>query len=201
VRRALALFSLVFAARAFGAEPVRPSFVPVQLAFSFEAPAMIAPLTARPPVSPSMSLVAAPTLMPAAPELSAPAPAEIPLAARSRPTASREDGDDEGRSQLQRLADDAGGSSRVFDASRRATKMDYEEFGRQLDRRPALDVNPFYHADAKRRILAASGYTHLYGAGGIRIPLAQASDARVGRAFLSVKKTFDRRNSPAAKTR
>jgi hypothetical protein len=112
---------------------------------------------------------------------------------KSASPAVRDDGREDGRSQLQRLAQSADASGRAFDAPRRKTKMDYDEFSRQISAAPGLDPNPFRHADTKRRILAASGYTHLYGAGGSRIPLADAADVRVGNAFLSVKKTFDRR--------
>ena len=209
MRLTLALYTLVFAARAFGVELIRPSAPPVQLTFTFAAPAMIAPLSAAAPMPLAAPLGSAPTLAPiaaisaaptpaavAAPALAAAppaAPAVITLLPRSAPATSADEDGDDGRSQLRQLARDDVGTSRAFDSPRRATKMDYVEFGRQLARRSGLDLNPFNQADAKRRILAASGYTHLYGAGGVRIPIADASDVRVGNAFLRVKRTFDRR--------
>jgi hypothetical protein len=220
MRRSLALYALLFAARASGVELARPPVAPVQLGFSFAAPPMIAPSLMAGPVAMLGLPGAAPMLTPVALAPAAlvqlgfsfeePARAEPPAAAapavpveaappiRTTPTASREDEGEDGRSQLRRLA--RGDSSRVFNASRRATKMDYDEFGRQLARRPGLDQNSFNQSDSKRRVLAASGYTHLYGVGGVRIPIADASDVRVGNAFNSVKKTFDRRaTSPPAK--
>ncbi len=75
----------------------------------------------------------------------------------------------------------------------RKTKIDYDEFGRQLLRSPGLSSNPFQHTDAKRRILKASGYSRLYGAGGVAVAIDRASDIRVGKAFASVLRAFERR--------
>lgn len=41
---------------------------------------------------------------------------------------------------------------------------------------------------------AASGYTHLIGAGGRRIALVDATAARIGQAFEKIMKTFDNRS-------
>lgn len=78
-------------------------------------------------------------------------------------------------------------------APARATKIDYDEFGRQLSRAPGLSANVFQHADAKRRILKASGYTRLYGAGGVPVAIDRAADARVGKTFANVLRAFQRR--------
>lgn len=75
----------------------------------------------------------------------------------------------------------------------KTTKIDYDEFGRQLARAPGLSLNPFQHADAKRRILKASGYARLYGTGGVPIKIDDAADIRVGKAFASVLRAFERR--------
>lgn len=209
MRRSLVLYALLFAAPALGAELVRPRIEPVQLSLPFAAPIAAATLTAPTPVTLSAPLSMTPAPAPAAAALSAvaaPAPAPVAAAVASPAPAStlpkmapRRDEGEDGRSQLQRLARNADDPGGAFDAPRRATKMDYDEFGRQLAVRPGLSLNPFDHADAKRRMLAASGYTHLFGAGGRRVPLAEASDVRVGKAFLSVKKTYDRRPRPSAK--
>jgi hypothetical protein len=200
VRRPVFLYVLLLAAPALGVELARPSLAPVQLSLSFAAPVaapLISPALAAPLPALAVSLTAAPS-----PAAVAAAPAAAfslaPALAAARPpellpaAATGNEGED-GRSQLKRLASAAGSSGTAFDSPRRATKMDYEEFGRQVAARPGLSLDPFQHADAKRRILAASGYTHLFGAGGRRVPLAEASDVRVGKAFLSVKRTFDRR--------
>lgn len=191
MRCLFALCALLIAAPSFGAAFVRPQAAPVQLALPFAAPAAAMPLATPTIAAAPSALPAAPILPPAAPLLSAPVPA-APQPTAAAPAPRRDEGEN-GRPQLQRLAQSGDDAGRAFDAPRRATKMDYEEFGRQLARRPGLDENPFRHADEKRRMLAASGYTHLFGAGGRRIPLAEAADVRVGKAFLSVKKTFDRR--------
>lgn len=75
----------------------------------------------------------------------------------------------------------------------RRTKIDYAEFGRRLASSPEVSLDVFRDSAAKRQILRASGYDVLIGKGGLRIPLDQASDARVGQAFLHVKRIFDRR--------
>lgn len=75
----------------------------------------------------------------------------------------------------------------------RATKIDYAEFGRLVALTPRLSESHFRDTEAKRRILMASGYTHLIGPGGRRIPLAIADEARVGRAFEHTLKTYRRR--------
>lgn len=191
MRRLFALCALLIAAPSFGAALIRPQAAPVQLTLPFGAPAAAMPLAAPPLAASPSALPAAPILPSAAPALSARVPA-APQPMAVAPAPHKDEGAD-GRSQLQTLARDGDDADRAFDAPRRTTKMDYEEFGRQLARRPGLDENPFRHADEKRRMLAASGYTHLFGAGGRRIPLAEAADVRVGKAFLSVKKTFDRR--------
>jgi hypothetical protein len=209
MRPLFAFIPLFFAFRAFGAEIVRPSLEPVQLSFSFAAPVALAPISALAPTlsaplaaapAPAAAFAAAPIAVPVAAAVEA-TPAAEAFAASAAKTAtvlpgtaiSGEDDKISGRAQLQTLANNLGASSRTFDASRRSTKMDYDEFGRQLAARPGIDLSPFNQTEAKRRILSASGYTHLYGAGGVRIPLSQATDVRVGNAFLSVKKTYDRR--------
>ena len=184
MKRLVFLYTLLLVAPLHGAELVRPS-APVQLSFSFAAPVAMMPLTALTPALP-MPLPTAAVLPMAAPVLVAPLPASVS-------PSSKEDDRTDGRSQLQSLARNADAPGKSFDTPKRKTKMDYDEFGRQVAAAPSLDLNAFRHTDAKRRILAASGYTHLYGAGGVRIPLAKANDVRVGNAFLSVKKTFDRR--------
>ena len=184
MRRPLLLSLLLLAGPALGVELVCPSAASVQLKFDFAAP-VVAPIAAAVPLAAVAALVPAPVALTAAPEISA-APAPIPAAPAPE---ARETG----RAQLETAAAASASSNAVFDAPRKTTKMDYEEFGRQVAARPSLSLNPFEHADAKRRILSASGYTHLFGAGGRRVPLADASDVRVGKAFLSVKKTSDRR--------
>ena len=77
---------------------------------------------------------------------------------------------------------------------RRTTKIDYDAFGRQLGLNPGLSLNIFGATDAKRGILAASGYTHLVGAGGRRIALADATAARIGAAFDKILRTFNNRS-------
>lgn len=79
------------------------------------------------------------------------------------------------------------------DRKARATKIDYAEFGRLVALTPRLSESHFRDTEAKRRILMASGYTHLIGPGGKRIPLAIADEARVGRAFEHTLKTYRRR--------
>ena len=81
----------------------------------------------------------------------------------------------------------------VTPAAKRATKLDYEAFGRMLGLSPRLAESPLRDTEAKRRILMAAGYTHLIGPGGRRIPLSIADEARVGRAFEHTKKTYLRR--------
>jgi hypothetical protein len=194
------LYALLLVAPLRAAEVVRPQAAPVQLSFSFATPAAALPLTAQTLAATPMALPVAAALPTAAPVLAAPLPILAPTAIAAAPraatvaAASQEDERTDGRSQLQSLTRNEDNlKGRAFDSSKRKTKMDYDEFGRQLAATPGLDLNAFRHTDAKRRILAASGYTHLYGAGGVRIPLSQANDVRVGNAFLSVKKTFDRR--------
>lgn len=76
---------------------------------------------------------------------------------------------------------------------RRSTRIDYDEFGRQVAGARGLSANVFRDTDAKRRILLASGYTHLKGPNGARIPIGKADDVRVGRAFENVLKAYENR--------
>jgi len=193
MRRPYLLGLLLLSAPAWGVELVRPT-APVQLSFNFAAP-VAAPIAASPaPLAAVAALTAAPTPLTAAPApFAVAAGPAIAAAPSARPAVAAEEAREDGRSQLERAAAASESSNAGFEAPRRTTKLDYEEFGRQVAARPGLSLNPFQHADAKRNILSASGYTHLYGAGGRRVPLAQAADVRVGKAFLSVKKTFDRR--------
>lgn len=75
---------------------------------------------------------------------------------------------------------------------KRATKIDYEEFGRQLAAHPGLSSSPFQHAPAKRKILKAAGYDRLRGPDG-PVAIERATDARVGMAFAHVLRAFERR--------
>jgi hypothetical protein len=75
----------------------------------------------------------------------------------------------------------------------RATAIDYVEFGRQLSRHPGLSLSAFRDASAKRAILKASGYSRLYGAGGVPVPIERADDVRVGKTFANVLRAFERR--------
>lgn len=75
---------------------------------------------------------------------------------------------------------------------KRATKIDYEEFGRQLARNPGLSSSPFQHASAKRKILKAAGYDRLRGPEG-PVAIERATDARVGMAFAHVLRAFEHR--------
>ncbi len=86
-------------------------------------------------------------------------------------------------------------SASSFDGAKpkRATKLDYAEFGRLVALTPRLSTNPFRDTEAKRRILAKAGYTHLIGPGGKRIPIAIADEVRVGRAFENTLKAHARR--------
>ena len=79
------------------------------------------------------------------------------------------------------------------EARRRGGKLDYAAFGRALRARPGLSSNVFEHADSKREILRAAGYTRLRGRGKTSVTLEQASDARVGRAFDRVLAQYRRR--------
>jgi len=158
----------LFRAPARGAEIAAVRAEPVQLSFSFAAAA------ALPLQSPSLAAAA-----PAA--LSVPASAPAALAPAAVPA-------------LQVAAVSPAPEAAVPAAPRRArsSKIDYEEFGRQIAARPGISQNVFQHAEAKRRILRASGYSVLYGAGGIRIPLEDASDARIGNVFANVLRAFNR---------
>lgn len=75
---------------------------------------------------------------------------------------------------------------------KRATKIDYEEFGRQLAKHPGLSSSPFQHGPAKRKILKASGYDRLRGPEG-PVTIERATDARVGMAFVHVLRAYERR--------
>lgn len=75
---------------------------------------------------------------------------------------------------------------------KRATKIDYEEFGRQLAKHPGLSSSPFQHGPAKRKILKASGYDRLRGPEG-PVTIERATDARVGMAFAHVLRAYERR--------
>jgi hypothetical protein len=161
----LAAWSL-FHSPARGAEIAALRTAPVQLSFAFAAPAALAlqtpALVPTAPISLSASAASPAALMPAA---AAPIAAAPNTVAAAPATAAR---------------------------PKRSTKIDYEEFGRQIAGRPGISTNVFQHADAKRRILRASGYDVLYGAGGRRIALGDATDARVGAAFANVMRAFSR---------
>lgn len=75
----------------------------------------------------------------------------------------------------------------------RATKIDYDAFGAELRRRGTPDEGVFAQAALKRAILKAAGYTHLYGQGGVRVSLDEATDARVGAAFAKTLASWRRR--------
>ncbi len=75
----------------------------------------------------------------------------------------------------------------------RATKIDYAAFGRALARSPRVSVDIFADAYAKRALLKAAGYTRLYGSGGTRVAIDDASDARIGRAFDATVRAYRNR--------
>lgn len=77
-------------------------------------------------------------------------------------------------------------------AAKRGSKIDDAAFARALSGRSVRE-GIFDDAGAKRAILRAAGYTHLYGAGGVRLTLEEASDARVGRVFASTLAAHRRR--------
>ncbi len=87
----------------------------------------------------------------------------------------------------------AGPASAAAPAPARATKIDYAAFGRALAQRPGLGSGIFQSTAAKREILKSAGYTRLYGSGGARIPIDEAGDARIGRAFDATLRAYRRR--------
>ncbi|MDD5304764.1 MAG: hypothetical protein PHS14_16840 [Elusimicrobia bacterium] len=211
MRRVLVLAVLIAASlgRAAAQSRTAPASVQLSLSFAAPAPALLAPLTVS-ALQPSL----APAVLSVAPALSAPAFAAAPKpvmaafhtgdpsaylkAARAAEYEPPEG--DEHQSALYQLGlerEAADRAARTLFASpapaARATAIDYEEFGRQLSRHPGLSLNAFSHTDAKRRILKASGYSRLHGAGGVPVPIERADDARVGKAFANVLRAFDRR--------
>jgi hypothetical protein len=168
VRRLLLLAAFLAAPSAFAQTRSAPAFV--QLSFNFApSPALTAPLTV-PSLAPLASLQA-PALQPS---IIAPAPAPVMAAVAAGETA------------IEAIVPKGKPVAR-------ATAIDYEEFGRRLAGSPGLSLDPFKHAEAKRRILKAAGYSRLYGAGGVPIPIDQAADVRVGRAFANVHRAYRRR--------
>ena len=171
MRRGYAVIAgwLLLGAPALAATVAAVRAAPVQLSFAFAAPSALAPppvLTAAVPSAAPVAIAPSAAAPVAAAISAAPAAAAAPAAFVAAPEAPK---------------------------TARKTKIDYDEFGRQLASRQGLSLDPFRHADAKRRILRAAGYDVLHGAGGKRIPLDEAADVRVGSAFLNVKRAFDRR--------
>lgn len=182
---------------------------PVQLSLNFSAPtpAFTAPLSVAPlspltPASLTPSLGAAPAFAPIpAPVIAAfhsGDPVAFVKAARKAEYEPPEG--DEHQTALYQLGLQREAADKAVlaldhpePAPARATKIDYDEFGRQMARAPGLSANVFQHVDAKRRILKASGYTRLYGAGGIPVPIDQAADVRVGKTFANVLRAFQKR--------
>lgn len=78
-------------------------------------------------------------------------------------------------------------------ARAKTTKMDYEVFGAELARRGTPDSGVFAQTETKRSILRKAGYTHLYGQGGVRVSIDDASPARIGHAFNETLKAWRRR--------
>jgi hypothetical protein len=78
-------------------------------------------------------------------------------------------------------------------ARAKSTKMDYEVFGAELSRRGTPDSAVFSQTETKRSMLRNAGYTHLYGQGGARISIDDASPARIGLAFAETLKAWRRR--------
>lgn len=72
--------------------------------------------------------------------------------------------------------------------------IDYDAFGRALKRTGSIRLNRFEDNEAKREILKAANYTHLKGRGGVRIPIEEASVARVGAVFINVYTQYEKRN-------
>ncbi len=182
---------------------------PVQLSLdfhaptpSFTAPLSISPLAPLAPVSLTPSLGVAPSFAPIpAPVIAAfhsGDPAAFVKAARKAEYEPPEG--DEHQNALYQLGLQREAADKALlaldhpePAPARTTKIDYDEFGRQLSRSPGLSTNVFQHTDAKRRILKASGYTRLYGAGGVPVPIDRAADVRVGKTFANVLRAFERR--------
>lgn len=90
------------------------------------------------------------------------------------------------------LSGDAGKeAARLRAKQKRQPKIDYARFGAALKKyEPSLDI--FRDADLKRIAYRQAGYTHLYGEDGERIPLDDASDARIGGAFVKTCKAYKR---------
>lgn len=188
---------LALAARGFAAEPVKV----VQLSLDFAAKPAIAPI-----VAPSARFLQFPDM---------PAPVATALNAGDAHAFYRAAvahdwqiprGDDRQEALFAEGADRARAEAAFAKLSEpevilgkkkpapKSTKLDYDEFGRQISG-SRLSTNVFRDTDAKRRILLASGYTHLKGPNGTRIPLAKADDVRIGKAFENVLAAYSRRDN------
>ena len=174
---------------------------PVQLSLSF-APAPAAFLAAPPSLSAFQPLSLAPSLSPS-PIVAAFHTGDPAVFLKTARAAEYEPPEgDEHQNALYRLGLEREAVERALakagqaDAppvKARKTAIDYDEFGRNLASAPGLSLDPFKHADAKRRILKASGYSRIYGAGGVPVPIDRAADVRVGKTFANVLRAFERR--------
>jgi hypothetical protein len=87
-------------------------------------------------------------------------------------------------------------AGRTAPAPKQATVIDYNAFAAALDRHTGINAeNIFAHTATKRAILAAAGYTVLYGEGGVRIPLEDATAAKIGAVFKKTWAAYRRRPS------
>ena len=67
---------------------------------------------------------------------------------------------------------------------RGSSRFDYVAFGNALGSSSGVHLGIFQDRDMKENMLRAGGYTHVTGEGGKRIPLGEASDARIGHVWL-----------------
>lgn len=221
-RLRLSLLIMALPAALWGGEALRPVQLSLDFGAPRPA-ALAAALPVNPLTAPLLPAVAAPSAAPGLAAPSAPAPAMPAPVARALAAGDAHAfykavaaagydlprGDDHQERLLKEGADRAAADAAMFDhagdfrraaeksppaaAPKRATKIDYAQFGRLVALTPRLSESHFRDTEAKRRILMASGYTHLIGPGGRRIPLAIADEARVGRAFEHTLKTYRRR--------
>ena len=72
--------------------------------------------------------------------------------------------------------------------------FDYEVFGREVRERPYLQVrNRFKDVPIKREILKKAGYDALDAEGGRHVRIEDATDARIGLAFMRTYRQYQNR--------
>lgn len=202
MRGLLALASCLVAHAAYGAAASAPAKVQLQLSFAPAptGPALLTVGSLPGPLSVSPALQPSFTPIPAAVKATFDSGDADSYLKSARVARYQPPSGDEHQNALYRLGQEREAAERaVRELDRvqapavRATVIDYEEFGRQLVRHPGLGPGVFQQTYAKRRILKAAGYARLIGPGGIRISIERADDARVGKAFASVLRTYNRR--------